>query len=125
MLALDVLAGDVPDVLFATHADAAVQLPQRQRDVETPERGKPGQRVLVVAVAQGAVDVENGRVNGSIDTRAVGLDIPFMNTLSAILLIASGLILIGTVVYARRKGVSGSDRAGRPRKAQPADRTAR
>jgi hypothetical protein len=46
--------------------------PQRQRDVETPERGIPGQRVLVVAVAQGAVDVENGRVNGSIDTRAVG-----------------------------------------------------
>lgn len=55
----------------------------------------------------------------------VGLDIPFMNTLSAILLIASGLILIGTVVYARRKGVSGSDRAGRPGTAQPADRTAR
>ena len=41
----------------------------------------------------------------------VGLDIPFMNTLSAILLIASGLILIGTVVYARRKGVSGSTEA--------------
>jgi len=55
----------------------------------------------------------------------VGLDIPFMNTLSAILLIASGLILIGTVVYARRKGVSGSSSADPARMAQPADRTAR
>ena len=55
----------------------------------------------------------------------VGLDIPFMNTLSAILLIASGLILIGTVVYARRKGVSGSSSADPARTAQPANRTAR
>ena len=55
----------------------------------------------------------------------VGLDIPFMNTLSAILLIASGLILIGTVVYARRKGVSGSSSADPASMAQPADRTAR
>ncbi len=55
----------------------------------------------------------------------LGLDIPFMNTLSAILLIASGVFLIGTIVYARLKSAPGTDRAGRPRVAQPADRTAR
>jgi hypothetical protein len=33
----------------------------------------------------------------------VGIDLPLLNTLSAILLILSGLFLIGTIVYARRK----------------------
>ena len=33
-----------------------------------------------------------------------GLDIPLLNTLSAILLIVSGVALIGTLVYARAKG---------------------
>ena len=33
----------------------------------------------------------------------VGVDIPLINTLSAILLILSGLFLIGTIVYARRR----------------------
>jgi len=55
----------------------------------------------------------------------LGVDVPFLNTLSAILLIVSGLILIGTIVYARVKGTPGTDRSGRPRVAQPADHTAR
>ena len=38
------------------------------------------------------------------------LDIPFVNVLSAILMIASGLFLVGTIVYARR-----SDRYPRDR----------
>ncbi len=38
------------------------------------------------------------------------LDIPFVNVLSAILMIASGLFLVGTIVYARR-----SDRYPRER----------
>jgi len=33
----------------------------------------------------------------------VGVDVPLINTLSAILLILSGLFLIGTIVYARRR----------------------
>ncbi|MEO5832422.1 MAG: PGPGW domain-containing protein [Nakamurella sp.] len=32
-----------------------------------------------------------------------GVDLPFVNTLSAILLILGGLFLVGTVVYARRQ----------------------
>ncbi len=38
------------------------------------------------------------------------LDVPFVNVLSAILMIASGLFLVGTIVYARR-----SDRYPRDR----------
>ncbi|MTD17432.1 hypothetical protein GIS00_26215 [Nakamurella sp. YIM 132087] len=33
----------------------------------------------------------------------LGLSVPFVNTLSAVLLIISGLILLGTIVYAWRK----------------------
>jgi uncharacterized protein (TIGR02611 family) len=33
----------------------------------------------------------------------VGVDLPLLNTLSAVLLIVSGLFLIGTIVYARFK----------------------
>jgi len=35
-----------------------------------------------------------------------GIDVPFVTTLSAILLVISGLFLLGTVVYARRKGAA-------------------
>lgn len=38
-----------------------------------------------------------------------GVDLPFMNAMSAVLLILSGLFLIGTVVYARNRR-SGSSR---------------
>lgn len=34
----------------------------------------------------------------------VGVDIPFLTVASGILLVLSGLFLVGTVVYARRKG---------------------
>ncbi len=33
----------------------------------------------------------------------VGVELPLLNTLSAVLLIVSGLFLLGTIVYARRK----------------------
>ncbi len=36
-----------------------------------------------------------------------GVDLPFVNVVSAVLLILSGLFLLGTVVYARRKGPLG------------------
>jgi hypothetical protein len=36
-----------------------------------------------------------------------GLDVPFVNALSAVLLILSGLFLVGTVVYARRQEKQG------------------
>ena len=42
----------------------------------------------------------------------VGIDLPFINLLSAILLIISGTFLVGTVVYARILG-------GRSRPIQP------
>ncbi len=42
----------------------------------------------------------------------VGVEIPFLNMLTAIVLILSGLFLVGTVIYARSRGSR-----------QPADRT--
>jgi uncharacterized protein (TIGR02611 family) len=36
-----------------------------------------------------------------------GVDLPFTNALTAVVLILSGLFLIGSVVYARRKGQQG------------------
>lgn len=44
-----------------------------------------------------------------------GIDVPFVNTLSAVLLIGSGLFLLGTVVYARRRAALGGP-AGRDRR---------
>jgi len=38
------------------------------------------------------------------------IEIPLVNTVSAILLIASGLFLIGTVLYARRRGATQTGR---------------
>jgi len=44
----------------------------------------------------------------------VGVDVPFVTTISAVLLVISGLVLIGTVVYARKKGgAAPSDRSMR------------
>jgi len=34
----------------------------------------------------------------------IGVDLPFLNMLTAIVLILSGLFLVGTVIYARAKG---------------------
>jgi uncharacterized protein (TIGR02611 family) len=42
----------------------------------------------------------------------IGVDLPFLNTLTAIVLILSGLFLVGTVIYAR---VKGSQSARNPR----------
>jgi hypothetical protein len=36
-----------------------------------------------------------------------GVDLPLVNAISAVLLVVSGLFLVGTVVYARRKEQSG------------------
>ena len=43
-----------------------------------------------------------------------GIDLPFVNTLSAIILIVSGLVLIGTIVFARRQEKVEAARAERP-----------
>lgn len=42
---------------------------------------------------------------------AIGVQLPFLNTLTAVVLILSGLFLVGTVIYARVRG--SSERAGR------------
>ena len=56
---LDLVTGHVRDEVVAAHADAAVQLPERQGDVDAAERPVPGERVLVVRVDEGPVDVED------------------------------------------------------------------
>ena len=43
-----------------------------------------------------------------------GVDLPFVNTLSAVVLIVSGLFLVGTVVFARRQERVQEARAHRP-----------
>jgi hypothetical protein len=43
-----------------------------------------------------------------------GFDLPFVNTLSAVVLIISGLFLVGTVVFARRQERIEAARARRP-----------
>jgi hypothetical protein len=43
-----------------------------------------------------------------------GVDLPFVNTLSAVVLIASGLFLVGTVFFARRQERIEAARAQRP-----------
>jgi uncharacterized protein (TIGR02611 family) len=43
-----------------------------------------------------------------------GVDLPFVNTLSAVVLIISGLFLVGTVVFARRQEKLEEARAHRP-----------
>ena len=43
-----------------------------------------------------------------------GVDLPFVNTLSAVVLIISGLFLIGTVIFARREEHLEEERAHRP-----------
>jgi uncharacterized protein (TIGR02611 family) len=43
-----------------------------------------------------------------------GVDLPFINALSAVVLIISGLFLIGTIFYARRQERRESERAHRP-----------
>jgi len=44
----------------------------------------------------------------------VGVDLPFVNTLSAVVLIISGLFLVGTVVFARRQEKIEEAKAHRP-----------
>jgi uncharacterized membrane protein HdeD (DUF308 family) len=43
-----------------------------------------------------------------------GVDLPFVNTLSAIVLIISGLFLVGTIFFARRQERLEEERAHRP-----------
>jgi cytochrome b len=43
-----------------------------------------------------------------------GVDLPFVNTLSAVVLVISGLFLVGTVVFARRQDRIEEARAHRP-----------
>ena len=44
----------------------------------------------------------------------IGVDIPFMNALTAVVLILSGLFLVGTIVFARRQEKLETERAHRP-----------
>jgi Putative transmembrane protein (PGPGW) len=43
-----------------------------------------------------------------------GVDLPFVNTLSAVVLVISGLFLVGTVVFARRQERIEEEKAHRP-----------
>jgi hypothetical protein len=43
-----------------------------------------------------------------------GVDLPFINALSAVVLILSGLFLVGTIVFARRQDKLETERAHRP-----------
>ena len=58
---LDVVAGNRGDELVAAHPDVTVDAPDRRRQVVIAERPVPADRVLVVGVDEGAVDVENCR----------------------------------------------------------------
>jgi hypothetical protein len=62
--------------------------------------------------AAGAVLVALALVAGGV-LPLVGVDLPFVNTLSAVVLIVSGLVLVGTVVFARRLEVIRQARAHR------------
>ncbi len=44
--------------LVSAHADMPVDPPDRERDVVSPERPPPGERVVIVRVDKRAVDVE-------------------------------------------------------------------
>src|SRR5688572_26462686 len=59
LTALHLLAGDGGHKLIATHADMAMNSPDRQNHASRPEGPIPGDRMVVVAVHQGAVHVEN------------------------------------------------------------------
>ena len=58
---LGLLAEQRRDELVAAHADVAVDLPDRRPVAMLAEGAVPGDRVLVVGVDQGAVDVEHDR----------------------------------------------------------------
>jgi hypothetical protein len=65
-LALDLVAGDRGDELIAAHADVAVDAPDRRAYVVLAERAVPDDRVLVVGVDEGPVDVEDrGRAHAA------------------------------------------------------------
>ena len=49
-----------------------------------------------------------------------GVDVPWVNTLSAVMLIISGLILVGTIVYALRRARAGTS-VGRVSKSDSAE----
>ena len=54
---------DLGDELVASHADRPVDAPQRRVEIVSPERAGPGQGVVVVAVDEGSVDVEDDSVD--------------------------------------------------------------
>src|SRR5690606_38553850 len=56
---LDVAPRDRRDKQVTSHADAAVETPDRPGDLVAPQRTEPGQGVLVVGVYQGSVNVED------------------------------------------------------------------
>ena len=57
---LQLVAADRLDDLVPAHADQPVQPPHRLDHVEGAQGAVPGQRVLVVRVDEGAVDVQAG-----------------------------------------------------------------
>ena len=58
LLALGAIVGQGLDHLIATHADVAVDAPDRQHDAVVAERAIPRDRVVVVGVDERAVDIE-------------------------------------------------------------------
>ena len=57
---VDRLVGEGRHQLVAAHADVPVDAPERQRQADPPEGAVPRERVLVVRVDQGPVDVDEG-----------------------------------------------------------------
>ena len=70
VLVLDVVAGDRRDQPITTHPDRAVDRRHRHVPLEDRVEGaRPRQGMVVVGVQEGAVDVEDGRVEGRHATR--------------------------------------------------------
>src|SRR5581483_10637506 len=59
LLPLHLVAGKGADELVAAHAEVTVDPPDRQHEVVLSERPVPRDRVVVVRVHEGAVDVED------------------------------------------------------------------
>ena len=65
VMLLDLLAGHGGDKAVAAHAHVSVDPPQRHVVADLGEAARPGERVVVVGIEQGAVDVDEGDAQGS------------------------------------------------------------
>src|SRR6476469_3369792 len=75
-LGLDFATRDLGHELVASHADGAMDPPQRRVEIVSPERTGPGEGVVVVAVDEGSVDVEDDGVDHARDLPRWGTAAP-------------------------------------------------